>query len=154
MSIRDRIRSNGGLFPGLYRYPQRGWAAGVVAGLGRYFGWNVKLLRVLLIISLVCSGFFPVGVIYLVLWYLMDEAPGTENPTDASGYRSSRWGRRGYRSSRYAYQAPESDPAPRTPNMGDLKARFSRMEDRLRSMEECVTSSEFELRRELRKLES
>mgnify|MGYP006140061917 FL=1 len=35
----------------------------------------------------------------------------------------------------------------------DLKARFSRLDQRLSSMEDCVTSNDYELRRELRKLE-
>ena len=38
--------------------------------------------------------------------------------------------------------------------MREYDRRFARLEDRLGNMEECVTSNEFELRRELKKLES
>ncbi|TJY60799.1 PspC domain-containing protein [Sinimarinibacterium sp. CAU 1509] len=138
MNIRDRVRS-GGLFSRLRRYPKQGWIAGVCVGLGEFFGWNVKLIRVLLIASFVVSGFFPVGVIYLALWYLMDEAElddaGRSRPYTPSG-------------------GPSTPPSPHTASNTELSSRFARLEQRLRNMEDCVTSSEFELRRELRKLES
>ncbi|MEQ1439946.1 envelope stress response membrane protein PspC [Fontimonas sp. SYSU GA230001] len=132
MSIRDHVRE-GTFFERLRRYPQRGWVAGVCAGLAEFFDWNVKLIRVLFVVGLIFSGFFPLGVIYLVLWYLMD-------PADADTRREA-----------------AHDDARRGTNHGastaDLKARFARLEERLRNMEACVTSDEFELRRELRKLE-
>lgn len=138
MSIRDRVRS-GGLFSRLRRYPKQGWIAGVCVGLGEFFGWNVKLIRVLLIASFVISGFFPVGVIYLALWYLMDEAEledaGVSRPYSPSG-------------------GPSTSSSPHAASSAELSSRFARLEQRLRNMEDCVTSSEFELRRELRKLES
>jgi hypothetical protein len=45
-------------------------------------------------------------------------------------------------------------PGRSSATLGELKYRFGRMEDRLRNMEECVTSKDYELRSELRKLES
>jgi phage shock protein C len=38
--------------------------------------------------------------------------------------------------------------------MTEIKARFERLDQRLRNIEECVTDREFELRRELKKLET
>lgn len=149
MSIRERVRE-GGLFDGLYRYPRRGWVAGVCQGLGRYFGWNVKLIRVLAILGLVFSGFFPLGLIYVALWYLMDEAPD-------EAYGNWRWRphrrHRGHRHDQDPEPEPDLPPAGGAATMTDVKARFARMEQRLRSMEECVSSRDFELRRELKKLE-
>ncbi len=69
-----------------------------------------------------------------MLWYLMDE--------DESERGSDRAFRRG---------EPTPPAAPPTPT--ELRLRFRRLEERLRNMEACVTSDEFELRRELRKLE-
>ena len=40
------------------------------------------------------------------------------------------------------------------PSGAEIRARFARIEERLRHMETCVASSEYELRRELRKLET
>ena len=116
------------------RYPADGWIGGVCAGLAVHFDWNAKLLRLLFVLGLLFSGFFPVGLVYCLLWYLMDEAPGPAATASTSG--------------------PFESSAPTTPRPADLKARFARMEERLRGMEESVSSREFELRRELRKLES
>lgn len=135
MSVRDRVRAEVGFLARLRRYPQQGWVAGVCAGLADYFDWNVKLIRVLVVLAFMFSGFFPVGVVYLVLWYLMDEVERAPSHR-AYGEPGSQW-----------------PPAPHPP-MENLKARFSRLEARLASMEECVSSRDFELRRELRKLES
>jgi phage shock protein C len=52
--------------------------------------------------------------------------------------------------------APGDSPAPSGASvpMPELKARFARLDERLRDIEECVTDKEFELRRELKKLEA
>lgn len=137
MSIRDRVHAEASFLARLRRYPRQGWVGGVCAGLADYFDWKVKLIRVLMVLAFMFSGFFPVGVVYLVLWYLMDEVEG------APPHRA------------YAEPADQWPPAPHRPaTMGNLQARFSRLEARLASMEECVSSRDFELRRELRKLES
>lgn len=133
MSIRDRVREVG-FFDRLRRFPKRGWIAGVCAGLAEFFDWNVKLIRLVFVAAFIISGFFPVGVIYLVLWYLMDEDE-PQRRADAAYRRSE----------------PPAPAAPPTPT--ELRLRFRRLEERLRNMEACVTSDEFELRRELRKLE-
>ncbi len=133
MSIRSRVREEVGLFQRMRRYPDRGWIAGVCAGLADFFDWNVKLIRLLFVAGLILGGFFPAGVIYLLLWYLME-------PGDAPDSRSA-----------CASYASGSSAGAATPS--ELKARFVRLEQRLRNMEACVTSHEFELRRELRKLE-
>jgi len=38
--------------------------------------------------------------------------------------------------------------------MAEVQLRFERLDARLRGVEECVTDKEFELRRELKKLEA
>lgn len=125
------------------RYPREGYVAGVCAGIAAYLDWNVKLIRALAVCSFIFGGFFPIVVIYAILWYVMDEETGPaplERPEDlpirrGGGGPSPGRGRGGVA-------------------FGDVQARFSQMEARLRSMEECVASNDYELRRELRKLES
>lgn len=126
-------------FTGIRRYPDRGWVAGVCAGIADHFDWNVKLVRAIFFLSLCFSGFFPVGLLYGVLWYVLDE-PGQ---ADEGG------------SARAAY-SPSPSPAPPGARRGDgdVQARFARLEQRLRGLEESVSSRDFELRREFRKLES
>jgi phage shock protein C len=123
-----------GFFDRLRRHPRDGWIAGVCAGLAEFFDWNAKLIRVVFVAAFIISGFFPVGVIYLVLWYLMDEAEATPARSTVGAAEGAT-----------PFRAP--------PTADEVKARFSRLEERLRNMEACVTSDEFELRRELRKLE-
>ncbi|WP_159431054.1 PspC domain-containing protein [Fontimonas thermophila] len=124
MTVRNRLRDEISLFRRMRRLPAQGWIAGVCAGLSEFFDWNVKLIRLLFAAGFILGGFFPVGVIYLALWYLMEPGDG-----------------------------PASARTPDTPDITTLKLRFSRLEQRLRHMEDCVASRDFELRRELRKLE-
>jgi phage shock protein C len=126
------------------RYPGRGWVAGVCAGLAVYFDWNVKVLRLVFALGLVFSGFFPIGVIYCLLWYLMDPVHGESGERHARAEREPAAARAEY--GRYASYGGGSG--------GDVRTRFTRLETRLRSMEECVSSRDFELRRELKKLEA
>lgn len=117
---------------GLRRIPERGVIAGVCAGIAEYFDWNVRLLRAALVVVFVFSGAFPILVIYAVLWYVMEPLSPSSAPTlTESG-------------------APYRRPA----SMDEIRGRFSRLDERLRDIEECMTDKEFELRRELKKLES
>jgi phage shock protein C len=126
---------------GLRRIPERGVVAGVCAGFAEYFDWNVRLLRAALVIAFLVSGFFPIVLAYLVLWYVMDPvAPGTMSG-DGGGYGGGDHG-------------PGSPGPGRGPTMAEVQVRFERLDQRLRSIEECVTDKEFELRRELKKLEA
>lgn len=120
---------------GLRRIPDHGVVAGVLAGIAEYFDWNVRLLRAAVVVVFIFSGFFPIVVAYGVLWYVMDPA------------------RAGVSHRPFADPAGGSDATGRTSTTGDLKARFSRLEERLGFMEDCVTTKEFELRQELKKLE-
>ena len=127
-------------FAGLRRIPQRGIIAGVCAGIADYFDWNLKLLRAVLVIGFLVSGFFPIVIVYCVLWYVMDPVEG-DLPSD----RYSGGGGDPY--------SPASGGA-RRPTMAEVQMRFERLDSRLREIEECVTDKEFELRRELKKLEA
>lgn len=125
-------------FSRMRRYPDQGWIAGVCAGLAEYFSWNIKLVRVIFALAFFFSGFFPVGVAYAVLWYVLDvgQSGGTRHSDrhDPPPFR------------------PPGNPSAH--GSADVKTRFMRLEERLRGLEECVSSKEFELRRELRKLET
>lgn len=134
----NRDARGDGLLANMRRYPDSGWIAGVCAGLGDYFGWSTKLIRVLFILAFIFSGFFPVGIVYIVLWYLMDAETGPAGLGTGP-------------------QAGTASPAPRSPrtvSSAEARARFERLERRLAQMEACVTQEELELRRQFRSLES
>lgn len=50
----------------LYRSPY-GIVFGVCEGLANYTGINVGVIRFLTIITFIFSGFFPIGIIYLLM---------------------------------------------------------------------------------------
>lgn len=123
-----------GFWSHLRRYPHSGYVGGVCAGLGAYYDFNVKIIRALLVIAVLCGWGLPI-IAYLIFWYLMEPDPGIPADGPSGGTRPHANGTR---------------PA----SSAELRARFARMEERLRNMETCVSSSEYELRRELRKLEA
>ncbi|MEP6478056.1 MAG: PspC domain-containing protein [Rhodoglobus sp.] len=54
--------------------------AGVCAGLARRFGWDVSLVRVLAVLSVLLPG--PQVIIYLVMWLVVpQDAPTTASTT-------------------------------------------------------------------------
>jgi phage shock protein C len=128
-------------FTGLRRIPERGVVAGVCAGIAEYFDWNVKVLRVLLALAVV-FGAGTIIVVYLILWYVMD-------PIDAGTATAS-----GYGGGGGSGGGAGGPGAARRPSMAEVSARFERLDARLRGIEECVTDKEFELKRELKKLEA
>jgi len=54
----------------LKRHPGKGAVAGIIAGFAEYFGVDVTLLRVIFILFILVTGFFP-GVIGYVLAILV-----------------------------------------------------------------------------------
>jgi phage shock protein C len=48
---------------------------GVCQGVGDYFDISANGVRVLLIIALICTGFFPMGLAYLVAALVMKKGP-------------------------------------------------------------------------------
>ncbi|HKY91005.1 MAG TPA: PspC domain-containing protein [Nevskiaceae bacterium] len=129
-----------GFWSRLRRYPRAGYVGGVCAGLAAYYDVNVRILRAVLVIAVLCGWGLPI-VAYLILWYLMESDPGLPDDSLPPGGVRSRSG------------DTTGTPATPPPNSTELRARFARMEERLRNMESCVSSNEYELRRELRKLE-
>lgn len=121
-----------------YRYPQRGWVAGVCAGVADWLDISVRWVRVGTLLGLLISGFFPLALIYAALWYAMDVAPEGHSTRD-----------------REPVDRPRVEPATRrTPSEpADIESAFTRLERRLRDLEAGVTEPDFKLRREFRDLE-
>ena len=47
--------------------------AGVIAGIARYFGFDVTIARVLYVVLSVVSVAFPGILVYIILWIIMPE---------------------------------------------------------------------------------
>lgn len=116
------------------RDPKNGKILGVCAGLSDYFGWDVTLVRIVAIISLLL---FPptTFLIYIVLGILMPKVqPGEPNPTEEELFM------------RDMNRAPSD-------TFYALRHRFRELELKLRNLEAYVTSQRFNLDREFRDLE-
>ncbi|WKE64125.1 envelope stress response membrane protein PspC [Gallaecimonas kandeliae] len=121
----------------LYRYPDEARLGGVCAGLAHYFGLETWLVRVLVVSGILLSGSFFV-VAYIALWFILEKAPGTSNGRKEKPIHVKE-------------QVWQSGEPPRQA-IHDINSQFDRLEGRLRSLESYVTSTEFQLNRQISRL--
>ncbi|MDP6263924.1 MAG: PspC domain-containing protein [Pseudomonadales bacterium] len=146
---------------GLYRDPDRAKICGVCAGFADYFGIEAWQMRLGAILGLV---FIPQLTFcgYFVAYFLMDKKPYYRRATDRFDRAERQWQSSEtdeeedlYGVNEDKHQGNESHRKPRMSNglaLRTAKSKFTELEDRVRSMESHVTSSKFELQRELKKL--
>lgn len=119
----------------LHRDVDRRWLAGVLAGMASHFGWNLVALRIVVLVA-ACTPFVPVIIVGYALAAMVlparsriaEGAAATPPPPPAAA----------------PYAAPANVSA------SELRYRIREMEDRLRAMEAYVTSTQYEIDRELR----
>jgi phage shock protein C len=109
---------------GLYR-SRHGVLLGVCRGLADYFNFKVFWVRVLAVIAFVFTGFWPAGILYLIMALIMKPAPvlRPRNDDEEEFYHS------------YADS--------RSMALGRVKRTFENLERRLRRLEDAVTSRDF-----------
>lgn len=148
----------------LYRDPSKGKIAGVCAGLAEYFGIELWLVRILTLTGffLLAPPFFFVG--YIAAWFILEkkprglaQRPRGEESSYATNTRKSNgkgWHNTYEEEAEKVVVKSKIWQAGEPPKQAffDIKQRFEKNEDRLRKMETYVTSSEFQLNRELSKL--
>lgn len=119
----------------LYRIPSQARIMGVCAGIAHYFGISSLIVRV---IAVICLISFPVAALiaYFLAGLLLDVMPEHlfETQEEETFWRGVR-----------------TDPAA---TCRSQHHNFRELELRLRRLETYITSTEFELNRELRNLES
>lgn len=59
----------------LYRSRDDRVFAGILGGVGDYFNVDPTLIRAVFLLLLVLTGFAPFGVLYIILWFIIPEAP-------------------------------------------------------------------------------
>ena len=116
----------------LYRIPEEGMISGVCAGIARYSGIPVLLIRILAVLALFMGAFVITVILYFALAFILDEAPAV----DASYYSRAR--EQGYFSSKQTIEQLEND--------------IKRSESRLRELERYVTSETFKVESRFRRL--
>jgi phage shock protein C len=116
-----------------YRSREHAILAGVCGGLADYFGFNLKVTRILALIAFFMA--MPVTLlIYFGTVFLVPAAPPGNRAADYDPEF-----RRALRS------APHQ-------TLGDVRRRFQALDGRLARLERYVTSSRFDLDQEFRKL--
>ena len=151
-------------FGNLHRDPSKGKIAGVCAGIAEYFGMEIWLIRILTLTGffLLAPPFFFVG--YIAAWFILEKKPRgflTKSIDDEFVIRShcskvqgKGWHNVSEQESEKVVIKSKVWQAGEPPKQAfiDIKKRFTKNETRLRKMETYVTSSEFQLNRELNKL--
>jgi phage shock protein C len=125
-----------GLINKLYRNPRRGMIFGVCAGIAEYFGFDVTVTRVLVVIGM----FFAFPVIcgaYLILGLLLPVRAHTGSGEERE------------RSSPLERQVRSSPHD----TLANIRYRFRDLDARLQRLEKYVTSNRYKLDREFRSLE-
>jgi phage shock protein C len=116
---------------GLYR-SRNGVILGVCRGIADYFDFSVFWVRVIAVLLLIFSGFWPVAILYFIAALLMKPEPVIPIDTDEDQefYDSYIHSRKGA--------------------IDRLKRRYDNLERRIRRMEDTVTSREFDWDSKLR----
>src|SRR5687768_11394948 len=92
--------------------------SGVCAGLADYFSWDVTMVRILVVVATIITGFWPTIVAYILMAWLLNPKPvGLSYYDDARAELDS---------ARRDVHRPVSRFS-----FGDVKSRFDRVEDRL-----------------------
>lgn len=120
-----------------YRSHREKVIGGVCGGLAERFGWDPVLVRIAAGVSFFMSGFFPIGVIYIMAMILTPYAP-MGNARDRDPEEQAFW--------RGVSDRPRA-------TFSQMKYTFMDLEERLQRMERKVTSEEWRLRKEFRDLE-
>jgi len=135
----------------LYRDPRRQKIAGVCAGIARYYQMEPWVVRCIAVTGLL---FFPTIVFpaYWVAFFVMDKPPRLDDRPKRQ--RRERRSERHEARHDHGSPAPELGPrlSPRN-SLRNVQADLTQVELRLRRMETHVTSGQYELQRELHKID-
>lgn len=118
----------------LYRNPRRGMLFGVCAGIAEYFGFDVNVTRIVVVIGALFAMPMVCGA-YVVLAFLLPRKEYTGTARD--------------------YGDPLEQQVRASPHdtLASVRYRFADLDGRLQQLEKYVTSSRYKLDREFRKLQ-
>lgn len=146
----------------LLRDDKQGKIGGVCAGIANYFGWELWVVRIIAVTALILATKVTF-VAYIVAWVVLDKEPKAKKSKSTYGKagfdedeQTTREETRIERTSdgrtiEVKTRVWEAGKAPHLA-MDDIELEFSRMEKTLRNMETYVTSSEFQVLQEFKKL--
>lgn len=59
----------------LYKSQTNRILTGILGGIAEYFGTDATMVRLLFMVLLVFTGFFPFGLMYLLAYFIIPERP-------------------------------------------------------------------------------
>ena len=130
------------ILSGLHRDPSHGRVSGVCAGIASYYGLNLTLIRVAMIVAACINPFLTIGG-YIIATFLLKPLP---EPRPDGGQSETNAGTSAQRE-----KAAEEELPPEL-RFAALKDKFRELETRTGDLETLVTSKEFHLRRDFRKM--
>jgi phage shock protein C len=137
------------ILSGLRRDPWRGKVSGVCAGIGGYYGIRPKWIRIALIVSLFINP--PLTILgYIIATLLLKPLPEPSFGGREAGGHSGMNAGTSARAQREETKAEEELPPEL--RFAALKDKFRELEGRTGEIEGLVTSSEFRLRRDFKKM--
>jgi len=132
------------ILSGLRRDPAHGRIAGVCAGIGRYYGIRPKWIRIALIVS------FFINVPLTVLGYII--ATFLLKPLPEPGFAGQSEMNAGTSAQAQRAETAAEEELPSELRFAALQDKFRELEGRTGDIEGLVTSPEFRLRRDFRKM--
>lgn len=147
----------------LYRNVEQGKIAGICAGIADYFGWEIWLVRILLVSGVLFGMPFSTTFFifsYIAAWFILNKAPKKSARTDY-GVNENSYGQSQSNQKQHADVIDESikvkarvwqagEPAKQA--LYDISRKFRLLERKVQAMEQYVTSTEFDVSREINKL--
>jgi phage shock protein C len=136
------------ILSGLRRDPYRGRLTGVCAGIAGYYGINLKLIRIAMIICAFINPILTIGGYALATWLIKPLDEPAHPRADAGRSETNA----GSSSHRVEPEKPMEEDLPPELHFAALKDKFRELEERTGGMETLVTSSEFRLRRDFKNM--
>ncbi len=136
------------ILSGLRRDPWHGKVAGVCAGIGGYYGIRPKWIRIALIVSLFFNA--PLTILaYIIATLLLKPLPEASfgGRSEMNAGTSAQGSTRAQRE-----ETKAEEELPSELRFAALKDKFRELEGRTGDIEGLVTSPEFRLRRDFRKM--
>lgn len=133
-----------------YRSADRAVLGGVCAGVADYFGFNLSVLRFLAIIAFVCA--MPIAVIaYLAVVFLIPARSGTGQERAPRPRRKTRRERK-FERKQARREARQQEYAVPSEAAIEVRTKCQSLDKRLAKLEKYITSSRYQLDREIRNL--
>ena len=139
----------------LYKNPDKAKICGICAGVAEYLGLEVWVVRIIAVSLLL---FFNGGILlaYIVMCLVLDPKPGSQSNRGCFGSEKHRYQRNQQEKESTPYRSSVREVWKAGISPKDLfekvESKFSQVEQKLQKLESYVTSNQFELEKEFKKM--